>query len=78
MSLHQAMDRKIFYSSSDAEKITGRATAFHLAQLTWLGFDYEQSHNDTAIKEFINWIVPRLMIHLADISLYMEVHQSTS
>ena len=72
------MDRDFFYSSHGSEKASGRATPFHLAQLTWLGFNYEQSHNDTAIKEFINWIVPRLVIHLADISVFIEVHQSTS
>ncbi|KAF6033070.1 GAL3ST1 [Bugula neritina] len=40
----------------------GVKTYLHLVQLQWLGFDYNNRNNLTAIKEYISYIVPKIDI----------------
>ena len=53
VTLHQAMEPKFYYASHGSTTNSGRQSPFHLSSLTWLGFDYSQRDNDTAIREFI-------------------------
>lgn len=52
------MDDKLMFSSrSDATDVR---SYFHLPQLQWLGFNYEEhKHNFTAVKDYVNHIVKK-------------------
>lgn len=53
----QLLNSSLIYTSRD--EASGIESWLHLQQLQWLGFDYEQRDNLTAITQFVSSIVPK-------------------
>ena len=53
------MDDKLFHTNRTC-KMNIRSW-WHIPQLQWLGFNYDERNNITKIKEYIDFIVPKLV-----------------